>query len=191
MDWLGFIAASEWPAVIGAGMAIFRRQISGLLTRAGNNGQQVSIPQLPKASPMIEAAEEMVAERLAAWKPKDAPTEEERDEWQAAIDTEIGSLGVNDEYPAEYSLLRTWNSIERLARLRAAMHARAQGKKYLTVAELAGALKLDAADKALVRQLRDIRQKAADGELAVSQTDAIRYRDLVITLLRALRDPRK
>jgi hypothetical protein len=176
--------------VIGAGMAIFRHQISGLLSKVGGGGQQVSIPQLPKASPMIEAAEEMVAERLAVWKPQNAPTGEQRDEWQAAVDAEIETLAMNDEYPAEYCLLRTWSAIERLARLRASLHARAQGKKYFTVAELAEALKLDAPDKALVRQLRDIRQKAADGELAVSQTDAIRYRDLVLTLLRALRDPR-
>jgi hypothetical protein len=60
--------------------------------------------------------------------------------------------------------------------------------KHLTMAEPTEALQLDDDDKAVGRRLRDIRKKAADGELGVSPTDAVRYRDLVVTLLRSLRD---
>ncbi|MBL8583258.1 MAG: hypothetical protein JNL61_13665 [Rhizobiaceae bacterium] len=174
--------------MFGVGMALFRRQISGLLSKANGNGQ-VTIPQLPKASPLIEAAEEMVAERLATWRPKELPANAVRGEWQAAIDAELDALAQEEEYPAEYGLLQSWSSLERLARFQASLRARAVGKKHLTMTELVESLGVEPADKALVKQLREIRIKTADGELSVTNTDALRYRDLIVTVLQALRNP--
>lgn len=188
VDLLEFVAASEWPAVIAAGAAMFRRQIGSFFSRLNSNGQVV-LPQLPKASPLIEAAEEMVAERLAGRPSPDSVLDGHCGPWQAAVDAEIELLAATEEYPSEYCVLRTWSSVERLARFQAAIQAKAQGKKYLTLAELSDALKLEAADKALVRHLRDIRYKVAEGELSASQTDACRYRDLILTLLTTLRKP--
>ncbi|MCK8784251.1 hypothetical protein M0638_07655 [Roseomonas sp. NAR14] len=187
MNWLDFLAVSEWPAVAAAGLAMFRRQIGALVARLGNKNQ-IAIPQLPKVSPLIEAAEELAAERLVSQGSSSPLAEGTPDPLHAAIDAEIELLTASDEYPSDYCLLRSWGSVERLARLQATALAKAQGKQHLSMAELTQALKLDGDDKALGRQLRDIRNRVADGEISVSPTDALRYRDLVVVLLRIIRE---
>jgi hypothetical protein len=178
VSWLDFIAVSEWPALIAAALALFRRQIGAIVARFAK-GEQAWVPQLPKSAPLIDAAEEIAAERLSR---TDTPVSAAHTPWQAAVVADIARLADADEYPSEYCLLRSWAAVERLARERAPV----AGKKHLSMVELTAALKLDDDTVRLSRRLRDIRNRVADGELSVSPTDALRYRDLVVTLLQTL-----
>jgi hypothetical protein len=184
MTWLSFIAVSEWPALTALGGAVFRRQIGTLISRFAG-GSKLSMPQFPKASPLIEEAEEIAIDRLAT-----APnrhSDAAGDPWSIMINDAIKRLADSDDFPCEYCLLRSWGTIERLARDKAEGLVKTLGGKHLTPAELTATLELDGSAKALVGRLRDIRNKVADGELAVSATDALRYRDLVVALLDAKR----
>jgi hypothetical protein len=185
MTWLNFIAVSEWPALIALGGALFRRQIGALISRVAG-GSKISMPQLPKASPLIEEAEEIAIDRLAATSNPHSDTA--GDPWSIMIDDAIKRLADSDEFPSEYCLLRSWGTVERLARSNAEGLVKTQGGKHLTLAELTATLQLGGGAKALVGRLRDIRNKVADGELAVSPTDALRYRDLAVALLHAKRN---
>jgi hypothetical protein len=116
MTWPNFIAVSEWPAVIALGGALFRRQIGALISRVAGGGK-LSIPQLSKASPLIEDAEEITADRLAAI--SDLHSEDAGNPCAILIDNAITQLADSDEYPSEYCLLRSWSTVERLARVKA------------------------------------------------------------------------
>jgi hypothetical protein len=183
VTWLEFISGAEWPALIAAGGAVFRRQIGAVISRAAGSGK-MSIPQLPKASPLIEQAEEIAADRLAA---PSNPHSDARDQLAIAINDAITQLADSDEFPSEYCLLRSWGTVERLARSNAGVPVKMHERKHLSLADLTAALELDGTTKSLIGRLRDIRNKVADGELVVSPTDALRYRDLVVALLHARR----
>jgi hypothetical protein len=185
MTWLSFIAVSEWPALIALGGALFRRQIGALISRVAGGGK-ISMAQLPKASPLIEEAEEITTDRLATTSDPDCDVAV--DPWTIMINNAIKRLADSDEFPSEYCLLRSWGAVERLAHSKAEGLVKTQGRKHLSLAELTAALELDGGARALVGRLRDIRNKVADGELAVSPTDALRYRDLVVALLHAKRN---
>jgi hypothetical protein len=185
MTWLNFIAVSKWPALIALGGALFRRQIGALISRVAG-GSKMSMPQVPKASPLIEEAEEIAIDRLETT--SNPHSDAAGDPWIIMIDHAIKRLANSDEFPSEYCLLRSWGTVERLARSNAEGLVKAQVGKHLTLAELTATLELGGSAKALVGRLRDIRNKVADGELAVSPTDALRYRDLVVALLHANRN---
>jgi hypothetical protein len=186
VTWLEFISGAEWPALIAAGGAVFRRQIGAAISRVAGSGK-ISIPQLPKASPLIEQAEEIAADRLAA--PSNPHSDAAGDQLAIAINDAITQLADSGEFPSEYCLLRSWGTVERLARSNAGVLVKMHERKHLTLADLTAALELDGTAKTLIGRLRDIRNKVADGELVVSPTDALRYRDLVMALLHARRKP--
>ncbi len=181
MNWLDFIAVSEWPALLAAGMALFRRQIGAIVSRLTSGGGQAGQPHLPKVAPLIEEAENLVAERLVC--PEigtHAPGP-----WQDEIDAAIAGLRDIEDYPADYALLRCWTAVERLARRRTDWLAK--DSQHLSLAELSRALDLRDEARVLGRHLRDIRTQVADGAVSISPGDALRYRDLVTILLNDLR----
>jgi hypothetical protein len=170
--------------LIAVGGVLFRRHVGALISGVAG-GSTISAPRLPKASPSIEKAEEIATDRLVTI--SNPHSDAADDPWTIMINNAIKRPAASEQFPSEYRLLRSWTTVDRLVHSKAEGLVIMQQRQHLMLAELTAAMALDGDVKALIGRLRDIHNKVAEVELAVSPIDALRYRDFVVALLHAKR----
>lgn len=201
MDFLTFVSKSEWPLMVGGVAWLFRIEIRKLLkgirldeaTIAGNNFKfRDALYKAEEISPLLsqvarhQNSSDALQNNTSTGETKaELLTPEQK--FIPSIPDEGRQEEVINNWPPDYMIIRAWNEVE-VCLYRIAENLEIWPKNRLLgrvpIIDIIRKLQLSNENRTFLLDLRNLRNQAAHGRGEhITQSDALRYRDLASNLI--------